>query len=426
MKQWTDYYSILQVHHDAELEVIQSAYKRLCRKYHPDINPTKEAEEKIRQINVAFEVLGNDTKRRQYHVEWQRRMRVFAGGRTATPPVSPAASHAPPRPARPTAEAAARRAATERTRQWTAPAEGTPAARDVIHQYFLGISKRALDNAYETLSEVDKKRISRSSFYEWQSSVGSLYEIGSFSIKLFKVRTDIQIEEGRTVKGEEYTIRLSEKTIATGQVTEYSLSKTAVFENGVWRVYLGYTDISALVNKFKHAPSTEEEARILSYWEDFKKTHNLEMGLLNRKGFEEASAPEIYRYKRYRRDFTVALFKMKLPTRVSEKEHRERILRFAGERIKNGLRMIDHLAYLGSGFFGVLFSETERGTAKLAARRLLFDVKREVSACFDVEVHVASGLVQYDGGEMEDVLCRAHMIVERMEKQAAEAVKSSV
>ncbi|MDL2289025.1 DnaJ domain-containing protein, partial [Oscillospiraceae bacterium OttesenSCG-928-F05] len=48
MNAFTDYYSILQVHCDAEPEVIRSAYKRLCTKYHPDINNTKEAAEKIR------------------------------------------------------------------------------------------------------------------------------------------------------------------------------------------------------------------------------------------------------------------------------------------------------------------------------------------------------------------------------------------
>lgn len=40
-----DYYKILQVHNLAEPEIIESAYKRLARKYHPDVNPNADADE---------------------------------------------------------------------------------------------------------------------------------------------------------------------------------------------------------------------------------------------------------------------------------------------------------------------------------------------------------------------------------------------
>lgn len=62
-----DYYAILGVSRDADLETIKRAYRRLALQYHPDRNPgDKEAEERFKQISEAYEVLSDPEKRRQY------------------------------------------------------------------------------------------------------------------------------------------------------------------------------------------------------------------------------------------------------------------------------------------------------------------------------------------------------------------------
>jgi len=63
-----DYYQILGVSRGASLEDIKKAYRRLALKYHPDRNPEnrEEATEKFKEINEAYEVLGDPEKRRQY------------------------------------------------------------------------------------------------------------------------------------------------------------------------------------------------------------------------------------------------------------------------------------------------------------------------------------------------------------------------
>jgi DnaJ-class molecular chaperone len=66
MAQEPDYYEILQVHPSAEAEVIDAAYRRLARKYHPDVNTRVDASERMKQINAAFEVLGNSAARSEY------------------------------------------------------------------------------------------------------------------------------------------------------------------------------------------------------------------------------------------------------------------------------------------------------------------------------------------------------------------------
>lgn len=63
-----DYYKILQIAPDASTEVIQMAYKALAKKYHPDLNPGQEeaAQEKMKDVNEAYEILSDKDKRWQY------------------------------------------------------------------------------------------------------------------------------------------------------------------------------------------------------------------------------------------------------------------------------------------------------------------------------------------------------------------------
>ncbi|MBC7565714.1 MAG: DnaJ domain-containing protein, partial [Pedobacter sp.] len=62
-----DYYKILDVPKSASAAVIKSAYRKLARKYHPDLNPgNKESEKKFKEINEANEVLSDPEKRKKY------------------------------------------------------------------------------------------------------------------------------------------------------------------------------------------------------------------------------------------------------------------------------------------------------------------------------------------------------------------------
>lgn len=58
-----DYYGILGVARDASDDDIKRAYRKLARKYHPDVNPEPEAQERFKEINTAYEVLSDDRKR---------------------------------------------------------------------------------------------------------------------------------------------------------------------------------------------------------------------------------------------------------------------------------------------------------------------------------------------------------------------------
>jgi DnaJ-class molecular chaperone len=60
------YYAIMEVSEHANYREIRSAFRRLAKKYHPDLNNSEQAEEMIKKINVAFEVLSDKEKRREY------------------------------------------------------------------------------------------------------------------------------------------------------------------------------------------------------------------------------------------------------------------------------------------------------------------------------------------------------------------------
>lgn len=63
---YKDYYEILGVQRSAGQQEIKSAYRKLARKYHPDVNKSADAQEKFKDINEAYEVLGDETKRKRY------------------------------------------------------------------------------------------------------------------------------------------------------------------------------------------------------------------------------------------------------------------------------------------------------------------------------------------------------------------------
>lgn len=64
--EFKDYYKILGVQADADNNQIKSAYRKLARKYHPDMNPNQEAEEKFKEVAEAYEVLKDPRRRAKF------------------------------------------------------------------------------------------------------------------------------------------------------------------------------------------------------------------------------------------------------------------------------------------------------------------------------------------------------------------------
>lgn len=74
--EYKDYYKILEVPEGAPQEAVKKAYRRLARRFHPDFNKgNKEAENRFKEVNEAYQVLGDPEKRRKYDqlgANWDR------------------------------------------------------------------------------------------------------------------------------------------------------------------------------------------------------------------------------------------------------------------------------------------------------------------------------------------------------------------
>lgn len=79
--EFKDYYQVLGVPRSATGKDVKSAYRKLARKFHPDVNPgDSEAEKRFREINEAYEVLGNEENRKKYDELGARWKQGASGG----------------------------------------------------------------------------------------------------------------------------------------------------------------------------------------------------------------------------------------------------------------------------------------------------------------------------------------------------------
>jgi hypothetical protein len=99
-----DPYLVLGIDAGADQRAVEQAYRRLCRRFHPDVSREPDAERRMREINAAYEILGDRSRRSQYErtrvvrepsaVQWAAR-RVWQ--ESARPPAAPRQPRPPPR-----------------------------------------------------------------------------------------------------------------------------------------------------------------------------------------------------------------------------------------------------------------------------------------------------------------------------------------
>jgi curved DNA-binding protein len=83
---YKDYYKVMGVNRNADEKEIKTAYRRLARKYHPDISKESNAEEKFKELGEAYEVLKDSKKRKvydQYGKDWEARQHTQSSSQGA-------------------------------------------------------------------------------------------------------------------------------------------------------------------------------------------------------------------------------------------------------------------------------------------------------------------------------------------------------
>jgi len=66
MSEKRDYYKVLGVSKNSSQDEIKKAYRKLVKKYHPDVNDAKDAEQKFKEVQESYEILSDESKRKAY------------------------------------------------------------------------------------------------------------------------------------------------------------------------------------------------------------------------------------------------------------------------------------------------------------------------------------------------------------------------
>lgn len=375
MEKWEDYYKLLQVHHDAENEVIEAAYKRLCKKYHPDVNSGSVAAEKMKKINVAYENLKDNLARKKYHIEWIQKSNLKSSSSKGS------------------FSEQIKKNAWENGTDFLSSED----ARIVMHSYLNLLSDHNYYEAYGLLTEWNKTKIAFESFNEWQNSVSALYSIGEFKTKVFKEYTSKWVGLKKYDFAVEFEIDLSEKDLSTGVVSSSHFTKLVVKENGEWKVFLEYTDLNLLIYKFKFLNYSKGKPTAFQEFTENAIRTDVDTGMINKRGFFEHLERENNRFLRYHTTFSVVIFNVSCATLNLSEKSKKLFLEHIAYAINNNVRNTDIVAYIGELIFAVIYIESDHHQAMFAAEQIKETLKSILHVQFDVLPEIQIGIEEHSG-----------------------------
>lgn len=354
MQKWDDYYKILQVHHLAEPEIIESAFKRLAKKYHPDVNSIKGSDLMMKQINVAYDVLKNPESRKKYDIEWLRRQ---------------AASF--------TIIKQTRDNSTAKKEYNINNINFAASAKKCLNQYFGAIKALKFEEAYSYLTNQDKKKISIQDFVKWQSAVMGVFKLQSFEITVNDFNKNVFLDGIRYTEVIDFNISTVEQNVVMDRIEKDIINKKMVMEKEGWRVYTGYQCIDPLIAKFENISRFLEAKNVVEEMAELYSNRDQKTGVFSKKGFIDIVEKEIWRNGRYGNVFS--LMKLKLHRKKSfiiedhKEVHQTDILSIC-KLLQKCLRKLDTIARWGHDEFVVLMPETNLEKSMRAA----FKVKKAI------------------------------------------------
>lgn len=369
-KEFYDYYRILQVHQDAEPEIIKSAYRRLAQMNHPDTNPDPRAADKMKLINRAYETISDSDQRRAYHKVWILNHQKYSAADSNS---------------------------------WDHPGA---AAQQTLDAYFRNILQKDWTEAYKSLTQKDRCLIPLGDFCEWKEAVAELYQMGSYVIKPFTTYEKCFIGKTEYEKVHVFSVFLTDRDRRSGTVSEETYTKYVVWDRDKWGVCLGYTQLKPIIYKMKYLAAQAphmDPGRV--YMEAMLKYDKL-TGFLSRSGLAENMEKEIARLRRFRSRFCIAVLTIEPSGEapgVSGAEYMQMCLSDAAAQLKKILRTTDHAARLSESQLAVLLIETGQFAAANALKRFLHAIRPGEG----LEYRVDGSITPYQGESAEDTCIRA-------------------
>lgn len=371
VEKWMDFYKILQVHPTAEQEIIESSYKRLCRKYHPDVNKSVDALDRIKRINIAYSTLGNEESRKKYHIIWSEKNKnqYYKNQNKKSNEIN----------------------------------------IKVLEKYFYHISMKKFTEAYELISKHDKETINLEDFIKWQDTVSKVFSLENF--ECYSVKSFIDAELGDIVFKEvlQCETKLIENNIKSNITTSDEVTKYIVKEDEVWGVYLGYIQLQPLITKFEGLADSDLFPTALEYWLKMKDRTDEITGLPNKEGFIEKVQTEISRSKRYGNIFSIIFIKAKFlyyNKYLDIDDCIETMERILAKSIKCDIRETDILGFWDKCEFVILLQETDYDGALKVAEKLC-NIPNNNDNFDEFNICVSAGVSQYDSSPIEDIISYA-------------------
>ncbi|MGF7144946.1 diguanylate cyclase (GGDEF)-like protein [Anaerotaenia torta] len=355
MQQTNDYYKILQVHYQAEPEIIESAYKRLARKYHPDVRPGNDNDDRMQLINEAYSILSDPEKRKEYTRLWENRnLRPApqAGAQTASAGAKSPSSNAK------ASQFAAGAASGDRQ------AKGDMrflSAKALLEQYFRHIMKNEYSKCYDMISDTDKRNITRDDFIHWQTAVSKVYTMKEFKCDLYGVYKNKMLQGKSFSDVLEFSVNTVEYNIVMDMPQKDSLTKLIILEKEQWRVYLGYEKLEPMINKFNDLRGLLNAKTALDELMENHIRIDSTTGLTNQRGLLENIEREIARHNRYGNPFSLLLCEITLVKLVNPQEEQEvvnRVAKSMGELLISHLRKLDLVGRWDAQHLLVVLPET--------------------------------------------------------------------
>lgn len=346
MKAWNDYYRVLQVHYLAEPEVIESAYKRLSRKYHPDVNKDENSESAMKMLNEAYEILKNPVKRKKYDIEWERKNGIKPDNNCFT-------------------------GKNEAHEKLAEP------AMSVLGRYFANIRSKDFEGAYHLISTNDKNSIPKEDFLKWQNAVSKVFELREFDYRATGYDKNICLNGQMYSHVVELRVSVYEYNTVMERLEKDTFIKKTVKEETGWKVYMGHDGVQPFIERFENLTRLLSAKPVLNELDESNGAKELHAGVLNRKAFMYAAEREVWRQNRYGRIFTLMMCELNVSGIVNGyRKERVSSMAFkwlAGLLICN-LRKPDIIGIWGETSFIILLPETDLSGSietALKVRRLI-------------------------------------------------------
>ena len=361
-------YRVLGVKVGAGMADVTTSYRQLCRTYHPDITDDPDAEELMKQINIAYTVLREKFKRESAFRDRQQYTRPVRRYPTAETRQQTSDMQ------RQAAEAHRQRAA-ERA---AASADAEKEAYSVLHNYFIALNAVDYEKAYNCLSDHDKQHIDLESFTEWRESVTRLYPMREFKIASGSSIAVVTWDENKTFHARKFRIGITEDDYADDATLSGDIDKLVINENGKWGVFLGYKELSGLTRTFDKRFESKQKRDIEKRWEEYYTGLHPEYNMLNLEGVRKSVIRELYRQRRYGGSMTFTAISIK--HNGTKNTGQEELLRSAAKTICSMLRETDVPAYAGDGVFAIMFVELGRKNAGNIIERLIETIRKNAGS----------------------------------------------